>query len=370
MYDTIIVGAGITGLQLGALLAADGEKVLVCEKSSRVGGRAAVMEKEGFMVDYGIHVVRYGPQSALAETCRRIGREVKFLPLGPSYVLDYDGKIKVFPTGPKAFLTSKLFSFGERLKVLAMFSKIRKGNHEVLMQTSVADWMAEHNISGGLKRYFHLVSGSMLVCPFVEKASAGEMLTNMKKVLEVGVSVMYPQGGWDPLIKLFAAKINERGEVRTGAAVQKIAVDGKKNKTATGVYVGGEVIPAGKVVLSLPARQLDQLLAGLVDEEYLQMCRRIRPTSGIVLDYGLSRPVSGASGLNYLYEPMSFGMFTSNVDPSLAPEGKQLLTWLQPLPQELFQDKAALKAKEQELEQALFKFFPGLEQAIQWRRAL
>lgn len=368
MYDTIIVGAGITGLQLGALLAADGEKVLVCEKSSRVGGRAVVVEKEGFMVDYGIHVVRYGPHSALAETCRRVGHEVKFLPLGTSYVLDYDGNTKVFPTGPRAFLTSKLFSFGERLKVLAMFSRIRKGNHEAVMQQSVADWMAEHNISGGLKRYFHLVSGSMLVCPFVEKASAGEMLTNMKKVLEVGVSVMYPQGGWAPLIKLFAAKINEQGEVRTGAAVEKIAVDGIK--TATGVYVGGELIPAGKVVISLPALQLDQLLAGLVDEAYLQMCRRIRPTSGIVLDYGLSNPVSDMSGLCYLYEPMSFGMFTSNVDPSLAPEGKQLLTWLLPLPQELFQDKAALKAKEQELEQVLFNFFPGLEQAVQWRRAL
>lgn len=368
MHDTIIVGAGITGLQLGALLAADGEKVLVLEKSSRTGGRAAVVEKEGFTVDYGIHVVRFGPHSALAETCRRVGREVEFLEFGPSYVRDQDHVVKVFPTGPKAFLTSKLFSFKERLKVISMIAQIRKGDHETLLHKSVADWMAEHNITGGLERYFHLVSASMLVCPFIEKASVGEMLINMQKVLGVGVSVMYPKGGWDPLIELFTNKINEKGEVRTGAAVEKVALD--EAKAANGVYVKGELLEAKKVVLSLPALHLDQLLAGLVDENYVKMCKNIRPTAGIVLDYGLNTKVSDISGLAYMHTPMSFGLFTSNVEPALAPEGKQLLTWLQPLPVELFEDKAKLEAKEKELEQALFSFFPGLKEAVQWRRAL
>lgn len=368
MHDTIIVGAGITGLQLGALLAADGEKVLVLEKSSRTGGRAAVVEKEGFTVDYGIHVVRFGPHSALAETCRRVGREVEFLELGDSYVRDCDGLVKVFPTGPKAFLTSKLFSFKERLKVISLISKIRKGDHEALLHKSVADWMAEHKIKGGLERYFHLVSASMLVCPFIEKASVGEMLINMKKLLGVGVSVMYPKGGWGPILKLFTDKINEQGEVRTGALVEKVALN--EANVATGVYVQGQKIEAKKVVLSLPALHLDQLLESLVDETYVQMCRKVRPTAGIVLDYGLKTKVSEISGLVYLHTPISFGMFTSNVEPALAPEGKQLLTWLQPLPVEIFEDKAQLAAKEKELEQALFSFFPGLEQAVQWRRAL
>ena len=62
MTDTIIVGAGICGLQLAALLASDGQEVLVLEKQSRPGGRAYIWEKDGFKVDNGVHLVRFGPK--------------------------------------------------------------------------------------------------------------------------------------------------------------------------------------------------------------------------------------------------------------------------------------------------------------------
>jgi phytoene dehydrogenase-like protein len=367
MYDSLIVGGGITGLQLGALLAVEGEKVLVLEKSSRIGGRAAVVKKDGYTLDYGIHLVRFGPHSALAETCRRLGREIEFIPLGTSYVQDEDGVVKVFPTGPKDFLTSRLFTFRERLKIIAMISRIRRADMSNLLDQSVASWLEENKITGGLRRYFHLVSASMLVCPFLEKASAGELLLNMQKVLRLGVSVMYPRGGWAPLLDLFSRWIKKRGEIRTGAPVEKIAWD--KNRVQ-GVYLQGELIPARKVILSLPALQLGELLEGAVAPDLLEQWSRLRPTAGIVLEYGLSRPVSGISGLAYLCRPVSFGIFTSNIEPALAPRGKQLLTWLAPLPVESFADKAALAAAEQELERALFSFFPGLEEAIEWRRAM
>ncbi|MGB4681535.1 MAG: NAD(P)/FAD-dependent oxidoreductase [Dethiobacteria bacterium] len=367
MYDSLIVGGGITGLQLGALLAADGEKVLLLEKSSRLGGRAAVVKKDGYTLDYGIHLVRFGPHSALAETCRRLGREVEFIPLGTSYLQDEDGRTKVFPTGPKDFLTSRLFTFRERLKIISLIMRIRRADMSGLLERSVASWMDENKITGGLRRYFHLVSASMLVCPFLEKASAGELLLNMQKVLRVGVSVMYPRGGWAPLLDLFTGWIKKRGEIRTGAPVEKIAYEKGR---VHGVYAQGELIPARKVILSLPAQQLGELLENAVAPDLLAQWSRLRPTAGIVLEYGLSRPVSSITGLAYLYRPISFGLFTSNVEPALAPPGKQLLTWLMPLPVESFADKAALAAAEQELEQALFSFFPGLQEAVEWRRAM
>ena len=124
------------------------------------------------------------------------------------------------------------------------------------------------------------------------------------------------------------------------------------------------------MILSLPAQQLGELLEDAVAPDLLAQWSRLRPTAGIVLEYGLSRPVSSITGLAYLYRPISFGLFTSNVEPALAPPGKQLLTWLMPLPVESFADKAALAAAEQELEQALFSFFPGLQEAVEWRRAM
>lgn len=48
-----IVGAGIGGLSLGALLGKEGHDVTVFEKNSDIGGRARVWKKDGFVFDMG-----------------------------------------------------------------------------------------------------------------------------------------------------------------------------------------------------------------------------------------------------------------------------------------------------------------------------
>ena len=369
MYDTIIVGGGITGLQLGALLANDGEKVLLLEKGARLGGRAAVVKRKGFLVDYGIHLIRFGPESAVSKTCRQLGHEIEYNSLGTSWVKDVDGKIKVFPTGPKLFLTTKLLGVRDKIKAAKLLGQIRKGAHsQELREKSVKEWLDENNVQGGLRRYFHLVSASMMVCPFIERTSVGEMFENMQKVLQTGISVMYPKGGWQPLINLFKDKIEEQGEIRLKAPVKRLNVEGGK---VTGVYVEDEeLISANKVVLTMPSFELPSLLPDRVDPDFVESCKTNNPTSGIVLDYGLQNPVSDIDGLCYMYHPMSFGMFTSNVEPSLAPEGKQHLTWLQPVDSKKIKQKQWAKKKCEELEKNLFNFFPRLEDSIEWRRVL
>ncbi len=368
MVNTIIVGGGITGLQLGALLANDGEKVLVLEKSPRLGGRAVVINKNDFLVDYGIHLIRFGPESSISHTCRQLGHEIEYAPLGTSWVLDEDGKIKVFPTGKKAFLTSRFFTTREKIKAAQLIGKIRRGAFsEELKEKSVKQWLDENNVKGGLRRYFHLVSASMMVCPFIERASVGEMFANMQKVLQSGISVMYPRGGWQPLIELFKNKIEEQGEVRLKSTVTRLNTEGNK---VTGVYVEDEFIPGEKVVLSMPSFELPSYLPDRVPNEYVEKCKHNNPTAGIVLDYGLKEKISDLDGLCYMYEPKSFGMFTSNIDPSLAPEGKQLLTWLQPVDNKKVKEKQWAKKQHQYLENKLFNFFPRLENAIEWQRTL
>ncbi|MFX1416720.1 MAG: FAD-dependent oxidoreductase, partial [Promethearchaeota archaeon] len=48
-----IVGAGIGGLSLAALLGKEGHDVAVFEKNSDIGGRARVWKKDGFVFDMG-----------------------------------------------------------------------------------------------------------------------------------------------------------------------------------------------------------------------------------------------------------------------------------------------------------------------------
>jgi len=369
MAKTIVVGGGICGLQLAALLASDGEEVLVLEKLSRSGGRAYLWEKDGFTVDNGVHLVRFGPESATAQVFRHIGRPLGFTDLGKSYVAFPDGKIADFPTSPGGFLTTKLMSVTERLKSIPLLLKIKSGPPGSLLETSVQQWMDRNNISGGLRNYLHLVSASMQVCPFIEKASAGEMLLNMASVLNKKKSVMYPQKGWRYIYESLFEVIGQTGEVRTGSTVKQVVVEDGK---VQGVELeSGERLTADRTVINLPCQELHTVLdESLLPEDYATLCRKLRPTSGVVIDYGLEKRISDTSGLWYLWDPMSFGVFTSNLCPELAPPGKQLLTWLLPARLEDMQDKEKAGELEKKLEESILKLFPEIKDNQEWRRAM
>jgi len=147
-----------------------------------------------------------------------------------------------------------------------------------------------------------------------------------------------------------------------------VVEDGK----AVGVELdGGKRIEAGRVVVNLPSQELFEILdESLVDAEFASLCKNLVPTAGVVLDYGLKKKISEDSGLWYLWDPMSFGCFTSNLRPDTAPAGKQLLTWYLPTNLADVEDEERGKAKEREVEDAVGKAFPGLEDAIEWRRSM
>lgn len=369
MPQVIVVGGGICGLQLAALLASDGVETLVLEKLGHVGGRAFLWEKDGFTVDNGIHLIRFGPKSATARVFSHLNHRLEFVDLGKSYVALRDGRVADFPTGPGGFLSSGLLSGGERFKALRVLLKLRKRDPSEFLEVSVQEWLEQNGISGGLRDYFHLVSASMQVCPFLERASAGEMLLNVKSVLEKRRSVMYPAGGWRYIYETLRAVIGSRGEVRTGAEVKRVLVEGGR---AEGVELaGGERISAEQVVINLPVQQITSVVEpSLLPPLFAAQCQNLRPTAGVVLDYGLNRRVSEDRGLWYLQEPMSFGLFTSNLCPHVAPPGKQLLTWFQPTEVEDMADPQRARNLERALEQAIFRTFPALEKAIGWRRAM
>ncbi|MHA1131542.1 MAG: NAD(P)-binding protein, partial [Candidatus Helarchaeota archaeon] len=65
-FDCIIVGAGIAGLLTGAALSRAGLKLLMLEKTAILGGRSYCLERDGFIIDNGIHVIRYCKKSPTA----------------------------------------------------------------------------------------------------------------------------------------------------------------------------------------------------------------------------------------------------------------------------------------------------------------
>lgn len=56
-YNVIVIGAGIGGLAVGALMARQGRKVLLLEQSDRVGGCCSTFEKSGYRFDLGASII-------------------------------------------------------------------------------------------------------------------------------------------------------------------------------------------------------------------------------------------------------------------------------------------------------------------------
>ncbi|MEJ2249324.1 MAG: FAD-dependent oxidoreductase [Candidatus Lokiarchaeota archaeon] len=238
----LIVGAGISGLHLGALLSQYGQ-VIIFEKSHKVGGRARVENIQGFNLDFGIHPIRFGPNSALGDSLKELGCNIEFIKPGKSWVYMRNGK---------------------------------------------------------------KTSSAIQVNPFPERSSTGELLKNIKRVLEKG-SIYYPNGGWNSILNGLINKIKEnRGEIRQKALVSEIIIE---NNKAIGVRVNNQTIFGEFIISTIPVQNLFSILdENLCEPNFVSKCKNLRQTAGISIDFGLSRKISDIDGMIFFEKFLGFGL--------------------------------------------------------------
>ena len=109
----------------------------------------------------------------------------------------------------------------------------------------------------------------------------------------------------------------------------------------------------------------------LVDAKPREMLMNLTPTSGISIDYGLKERITEVGGAILLPgDPFIFGLVTSNIDPSVAPPGRQLMTFTALTSPEEAKDKPKAKAILAHLEATISGMFPRKDRNIEWRRPL
>ena len=72
-FDTIVVGAGVSGLTTARLLGREGQRVLVLEARNRIGGRTWTDRSDGLVTDLGASWIHGIDGSPLAEAVRAFG---------------------------------------------------------------------------------------------------------------------------------------------------------------------------------------------------------------------------------------------------------------------------------------------------------
>lgn len=87
-FDAIVIGSGAGGLTSAALLALEGQRVLVLEQHASAGGCTQVFKREGFEWDAGLHYMGevHRPGSGLAKLFERVtGGRLQWAPMPDVY---------------------------------------------------------------------------------------------------------------------------------------------------------------------------------------------------------------------------------------------------------------------------------------------
>lgn len=369
-YDVIIVGCGIAGSVVGALLSnKEGKRVLVLENSSQIGGRATSFRGEGITDAEAFR--RTLALSAHSWVSDRTEPDLSTLierKLLHGYVLEAGGRGAWYTNRGRVSQALALFNkasvfypnvgfvwydenwnpykVGRRAKYgwmtdadYADMVKIHKKKLEVgtieqaekLDHVTLKDWIEALSRSEAAKEFHYAMGTFQTIINDPALNSAGENIKVFLQVQETGVHIT--NGSWAfagaPghrfITEGFAFAIKDAGgDVLTNSMVKEIMI---RNGKATGVVaeIDGKKteIMAPVVVCTLPPKPLLKLIPeSLLPPEFVRLTKKIIHTSMVAGQFGMKRPLNDFCGIKT--DPRSFyhtsmlipeteGLFRGNV---------------------------------------------------------
>ena len=320
---TLIIGGGLGGLLSGAQLAKAGHKVIIFERVPMVGGRFMNLDYKGYTLTSGaLHMIPHGPSGPLGTMLKEVGADVEIIPSIPEAFLriPVDGggyrdiPFRDFP---------KLLSWKNRLKFyyISLLSRIKNQEPKPL------------------KNWFYPFIDDLWMVKFSDSFFGWSVsLTSEQISAEEGIAIInnsyhycgpgVPVGGCGAVIDALEKVIlSGGGEIYTHSQVNKIILT---NERAVGVEVEGKNI-SGDIVISNIGHQATAQLYNHPQtsefEKYQKNINKIKPSEGIKICLGANRPLLGHGGilLTPYCKRINGVNEVTNIDPSLAPEGKHLI---------------------------------------------
>lgn len=367
----VVVGAGIGGSAVAALLAHAGLTVTLVEKNPRLGGSCSGYARHGFHVDIGTHLFCRGERGPLGEVLRRLGRpdairfrrtrdiaEVRSVGQGGELLrLTVPGQARRLP----AFAWEACRTLGLSPRDAALAARVFA--HMLSMSPAevaawdtrtVADYLDQFDQHPGVTCLFGFLLGLYFVLPFWE-VSAGEALWCFRKMLRDN-ALSYPEGGAIAIPSAYVDAARGHGAtVDVGQGVARIVVEDGR---ARGVVLeDGRALDADIVVSTSSVRTTALRLVGegACPPGWAERAKAVRGSAiAVQAKIGLDRPLVSAGALvggvgesedllradlsqmRAMYRAVEEGRVPAvvpfycpvptNFDPRLAPPGHQLLT--------------------------------------------
>lgn len=382
--SAVVVGGGIAGLASAALLAKAGMKVTLLEARDKVGGRAYIWEKDGFVFDMGPSW--YLMPDAFDQFFKLMGttaeKELKLVQLEPAYqtrnegrdeklmiVQDLDKNKALFDSiepgaGKKLqeYLDSAKDTYDLSMKhfLYTNFETTKSfTNKEVLgrapkflshLVTSLYSFSGKYVKDERLKKILNFPAVFLGASPY-DTPSMYHLMTHV----DLNVGVFYPMGGFYTLIEAIERLAKQHGvQVKTNSPVSKIEVNDQG--IATGVFVGDVFIEADVVVGTADMHHVETKLLEPKHQSFPEKfwSNKVPGPSAMLLYLGVKGKIPQLNHHTLLYtenwsknfaevfhkadgkraipNPASLYICAPSVtDPSVAPEGYENLFVLVPI---------------------------------------
>lgn len=322
-FDVIVVGAGAGGLCAAARLAQRDLRVLLVESLPWVGGRAATVEEEGFLVNTGAVAIEYG--GVLEETFRTVGAPFDIRVPQPGTLFRIKGKNVDISRGGWGRLINGITKKGAGL--LSSLSEARHGDMPDA-ELSTREWLDGYTSNQTVHAIFRNLCAAIFAVNSEELPAKAFLTYFIQKgaFRNFGFSPIGTGGLMAGLADVVTAR---GGAVWTDSrALRLVAADGRV--TGATISRGGQTVEvtADLFVSNVgPAATVDLVGREHFDTAYLaRMDRDLRATSNIVVNVASRQPLFDAPGI------ITFGITRrlcnmANLTvtcPELAPEGWHL----------------------------------------------
>ena len=256
MYDTIIIGAGMSGLAAGIRLAYFDQSVCILERHYTIGGLNSFYRLRGRNYDVGLHAVtnftpkgtRKGPLARMLRQLRfrwedfslspQIGSLISF----PDVQLEFGNDIEILRSAIRSAFPDQVDNFQKLLDRIIDYDDLDAADLEISAREVLGEVFTEPLLI------------EMLLCPVMWYGNAREHDMDFMQFCIMFRSI-YMEGFCRPLagVRLILKNMVRRykelgGELRLRSGVDKIHVDGDR---ATGVVLDdGTELEAKKILSS------------------------------------------------------------------------------------------------------------------------
>ena len=395
-YDSIVVGAGIAGLGVAAILSKEAhQKVLVVDRFPKSGGRLMSYEgypDKGWTVDIGLHLIELGEKSNCTELNKRVGKKIEWGPFSQTVDI-WNGErfINVAELVPMSDEDKNTFR-----NLLQKIAAMTDAEIEAWDNRSLEEWLMENVPQPSIRELFTDIGMIMTTIPDAIDMAAGEVLyiarENLLKTRQV-LQASYPMEGMEGITGGLVEVINENGgEIRTGCQVEEVLI---QDSRAIGVRVPSrehiyqeeytlhetEAMHADRVICALPIYQLNRIIdfnpetsqmPGWWIKRILDIQHEVTGLIGYMI--GLSEPVVEPkkrcffTALKTKHAGFPFqGFPASNFSPHVAPQGKQLLHTDIVCEHSETSDKFKRQKLLNLMWEDVKEMFPGIEAKVEWK---